>query len=49
VTALDWPTTPLTLTDGSVTLRPWCESDADAVYRACQGPAIQRWTRVPVP
>ncbi len=47
--SLDWPTIPPTLTDGSVTLRPWRESDADDVYRACQDPEIQRWTRVPVP
>nr|WP_240956205.1 GNAT family N-acetyltransferase [Micromonospora sp. HNM0581] len=30
-------------------LRPWRASDADTVYRACQDPAIQRWTAVPSP
>lgn len=47
--SLDWPATPPTLTDGSIVLRPWRDSDADDVYRACQDPQIQRWTRVPVP
>ena len=37
------------LTDGTLTLRPWRVDDADAVYRACQDPDIQRWTQVPVP
>jgi RimJ/RimL family protein N-acetyltransferase len=41
--------TPLELTDGVVTLRPWRADDAEAVYRACQDPEIQRWTRVPSP
>jgi RimJ/RimL family protein N-acetyltransferase len=30
-------------------VRPWRAEDADAVYRACQDPEIQRWTGVPVP
>lgn len=30
-------------------LRPFRPTDADAVYRACQDPSIQRWTRVPRP
>ncbi|MFU8849690.1 GNAT family N-acetyltransferase [Micromonospora sp. SL1-18] len=30
-------------------LRPWRAEDADAVYRACQDPDIQRWTTVPRP
>ncbi|BCB85023.1 GNAT family N-acetyltransferase [Phytohabitans suffuscus] len=30
-------------------LRPWRAEDAEAVHRACQDPAIQRWTRVPSP
>jgi RimJ/RimL family protein N-acetyltransferase len=49
MTSLDWPATPPTLSDGSVTVRPWRDRDADGVYRACQDPEIQRWTRVPVP
>ena len=30
-------------------LRAWRADDADAIHRACQDPAIQRWTRVPSP
>ncbi|MGH3662305.1 MAG: GNAT family N-acetyltransferase, partial [Micromonosporaceae bacterium] len=30
-------------------IRPWKPSDADAVFRACQDPDIQRWTTVPDP
>jgi len=40
---------PVRLSDGRVLLRPWAAGDADAVYRACQDPQIQRWTRVPTP
>lgn len=40
---------PEELTDGSVLLRCWDASDADAVFAACQDPVLQRWTRVPVP
>ena len=34
---------------GDLLLRPWRAGDSEAVYRACQDPAIQRWTRVPAP
>jgi RimJ/RimL family protein N-acetyltransferase len=34
---------------GDLLLRPWREADSAAVYRACQDPEIQRWTRVPSP
>ncbi len=37
------------LTDGTVCIRPWVPTDAPWVYAACQGPEVQRWTRVPVP
>lgn len=30
-------------------IRPWRADDADAVYRACQDPVVQRWTNVPRP
>ncbi|MDG4808026.1 GNAT family N-acetyltransferase [Micromonospora sp. WMMD1120] len=40
---------PVEITEDGVRLRPWREEDADAVYRACQDPVIQRWTRVPRP
>jgi RimJ/RimL family protein N-acetyltransferase len=40
---------PIELADGDLTLRPWRPADADAVYRACQDPDIQRWTTVPSP
>jgi RimJ/RimL family protein N-acetyltransferase len=29
--------------DGVVSLRPWQEDDADAVYAACQDPELQYW------
>jgi RimJ/RimL family protein N-acetyltransferase len=48
VTKIETPPAPV-LTDGTITLRPWRADDADAVYRACQDPDIQRWTQVPVP
>jgi RimJ/RimL family protein N-acetyltransferase len=35
--------------DQGLILRPWRAEDADTVYRACQDPATQRWTRVPSP
>ena len=37
------------LTDGAVRLRPAADADVRAVYEACQDPAIQRFTFVPVP
>ena len=37
------------INDQGLILRPWRVEDADAVHRACQDPAIQRWTRVPSP
>lgn len=46
---LAWPDEPPRLTDGVVHLRQWGPQDADAVFRACQDPQIQRWTRVRSP
>ncbi|MEU8422854.1 GNAT family N-acetyltransferase [Micromonospora sp. NPDC048835] len=40
---------PVEITEDGVLLRPWRETDADAVHRACQDPDIQRWTTVPRP
>ncbi|MGA2010789.1 MAG: GNAT family N-acetyltransferase [Solirubrobacteraceae bacterium] len=37
------------LTDGDTSLRPWRDSDLDALVVACQDPEISRWTRVPSP
>jgi RimJ/RimL family protein N-acetyltransferase len=37
------------LSDGVVTMRPPGESDAEAIYEACQDPEIPRWTNVPSP
>lgn len=34
---------------GDLLLRPFRAADADAVFRACQDPEIQRWTTVPSP
>jgi RimJ/RimL family protein N-acetyltransferase len=35
------------LVDGPTALRPWRDSDIEALVRACQDPDIPRWTRVP--
>ncbi|GAA1745585.1 GNAT family N-acetyltransferase [Luedemannella helvata] len=40
---------PVEIHEAGLLLRPWQADDADAVHRACQDPAIQRWTMVPVP
>jgi len=40
---------PVEINAGDLTVRPWRAEDADAVYRACQDPDIQRWTTVPAP
>ncbi|WP_239933807.1 GNAT family N-acetyltransferase [Streptomyces sp. CBG31] len=40
---------PITLTTARLTLRALATADVDAVYRACQDGAIQRWTTVPSP
>ncbi|MGC4749079.1 GNAT family N-acetyltransferase [Micromonospora sp. DT201] len=40
---------PVEIIEDGVLLRPWRDTDADAVHRACQDPDIQRWTRVPRP
>ena len=37
------------LVDGDTALRPWRDTDAAALVRACQDPEIARWTRVPSP
>jgi RimJ/RimL family protein N-acetyltransferase len=40
---------PTEIIEDGLLLRPWRDSDADAVHRACQDPDIQRWTTVPSP
>jgi RimJ/RimL family protein N-acetyltransferase len=35
------------LVDGETALRPWRDSDLNALVAACQDPEISRWTRVP--
>jgi RimJ/RimL family protein N-acetyltransferase len=40
---------PVEIIEDGLLLRPWRAADADAVYRACQDPDIQRWTTVPRP
>ena len=40
---------PVEIAAGRLHLRPFAASDAEAVFRACQDPGIQRWTRVPSP
>lgn len=37
------------LTDGSVTLRAWRDSDVPALVQACRDPDVLAWTRVPSP
>jgi [ribosomal protein S5]-alanine N-acetyltransferase len=38
---------PPELASGPTVLRPWRDSDVDAVTAACQDPEIARWTRIP--
>ena len=40
---------PFEITVDGLLLRAWRSGDAEAVYRACQDPDIQRWTTVPRP
>lgn len=40
---------PIEIIAGELLVRAWRPEDADAVYRACQDPDIQRWTTVPSP
>ena len=40
---------PFEITVDELLLRPWQPGDAEAVFRACQDPDIQRWTAVPRP
>jgi RimJ/RimL family protein N-acetyltransferase len=40
---------PFEITVDGLLLRAWRAGDAEAVYRACQDPDIQRWTTVPQP
>ena len=35
------------ISDGTITLRPWADSDTEFVARACRDPEIPRWTMVP--
>lgn len=44
-----WPSVQPVLFGDRVTLRPWHPNDAAIVYRICQDPDIQYWTRIPVP
>ncbi len=34
---------------GDILLRPWRDTDADALVEACQDPEIARWVSIPVP
>jgi len=40
---------PIEIIAGDLLVRTWRPEDADAVYRACQDPAIQRWTTISAP
>ncbi|OLB75363.1 MAG: GNAT family N-acetyltransferase [Actinobacteria bacterium 13_2_20CM_2_71_6] len=40
---------PIEIIAEDLLIRPWQPDDADAVYRACQDPDIQRWTTIPAP
>lgn len=46
---IHWPEEIPTLECGDLTLRPWRDEDAHAVYRSCQDPILQAFTTVPVP
>jgi uridine phosphorylase len=43
------PEPEVTLTDGTVTLRPWRPEDAPSVLAACQDPLIARFIPIPQP
>ena len=38
---------PAELASGPTVLRPWRDSDIEAITVACQDPEIARWTRIP--
>ena len=38
---------PAQLASGPTVLRPWRDSDVEAITAACQDPEIARWTRIP--
>ena len=40
---------PVEIIEDGLLLRPWRDTDAEAVHRACQDPDIRRWTTVPDP
>jgi RimJ/RimL family protein N-acetyltransferase len=40
---------PIEIITGDLLIRSWRPEDVDAVYAACQDPAIQRWTGLPSP
>jgi RimJ/RimL family protein N-acetyltransferase len=44
-----WPLEQPSLADQQVVLRAWTPADAPQVFSACQDPAIQHFTQVPVP
>jgi RimJ/RimL family protein N-acetyltransferase len=44
-----WPVDQPVLAAGRLLLRPWRAGDIDEVFRACQDPDIQHFTRVPTP
>lgn len=37
------------LCDGPTAVRPWRDSDREAIVRACQDPELVRWVPIPVP
>lgn len=47
MSAVDLPTQPPTLTDGTVTLTEMSMADAEQLVINCQDPATVRWTTVP--
>lgn len=47
MSAIALPAQPLL--DGPTALRPWRDTDVDALVAACQDPEIGRWTAVPRP
>ncbi len=49
MSSLNWPDAAPTLTGGSVSLRGWTGSDAEAVFDACQDADLQHWLAVPAP
>jgi len=46
---ITWPEELPTLSAGNISIRPWRDDEAAAVYNICQDPDTQYFTTVPIP